>query len=390
MDYSYDAAQRLINAGTDSFDYDIAGNNQNDNATFTSNNRLIADNSYSYSYSPTGNLSQKLSKIDNSRKVYTWNSRNLLLKVESYDNQNQLTQTLSFTYGPLGRRLSKTINNQPVYYLYDNQDIVAILDETQQVVSTLIHAEYIDTPLSITTYEKTYYYHRDHLGSIVSLSNASQIEVENYSYDAYGLTERTQTEVTNNPYAYTGREYDDSDLYYYRARYYDPSIQRFLSEDPIGFLSGDYNFYRYVRNDPVNFVDPEGLSPAGWIIRLTRTGMRKISPVRDVASAQRARRQGQNVLARDRQTARQIERGANGGIDTLRHRGHDLGDGNTGRPHYQTNGRYGHTFWQAALGFGLSLLDPFDAISGELANGELNGREGTFDWTPYMVDPCQN
>ncbi|HFU75537.1 MAG TPA: RHS repeat-associated core domain-containing protein, partial [Arcobacter sp.] len=64
---------------------------------------------------------------------------------------------------------------------------------------------------------------------------------------------------TNNPYTYTARVYDDEDLYYYRARYYDPTLQRFLSQDPIVFSSGDFNFYRYVGNDPVNLVDPFGL-----------------------------------------------------------------------------------------------------------------------------------
>ena len=64
---------------------------------------------------------------------------------------------------------------------------------------------------------------------------------------------------TNNPYTYTGRELDDTDIYYYRARYYDPTTQRFLSQDPIGFASGDFNFYRYVGNSPANFRDPFGL-----------------------------------------------------------------------------------------------------------------------------------
>jgi len=82
-----------------------------------------------------------------------------------------------------------------------------------------------------------------------------KIKVEEYTYaDAV-----VQTLNTNNPYAYTGRELDDTDLYYYRARYYDPSTQRFLGEDPIGYNSGDFNFYRYVGNSPVNYVDPMGL-----------------------------------------------------------------------------------------------------------------------------------
>jgi RHS repeat-associated protein len=49
------------------------------------------------------------------------------------------------------------------------------------------------------------------------------------------------------------------DLYYYRARYYDPKACRFLTKDPIGFAGGDVNLYRYVTNNPINWIDPEGL-----------------------------------------------------------------------------------------------------------------------------------
>ncbi|MDD3596767.1 RHS repeat-associated core domain-containing protein [Sulfuricurvum sp.] len=61
-------------------------------------------------------------------------------------------------------------------------------------------------------------------------------------------------------YSSTGRETDSDDLYYYRARYYDPTMGRFITPDPIGFLGGDTNFYRYVGNDPMNYTDPSGLS----------------------------------------------------------------------------------------------------------------------------------
>ena len=60
--------------------------------------------------------------------------------------------------------------------------------------------------------------------------------------------------------AYTAREWDpEIELYYYRARYYDPEAGRFISEDPIRFLAG-MNFYAYVENNPVRFVDPLGAS----------------------------------------------------------------------------------------------------------------------------------
>ncbi len=67
---------------------------------------------------------------------------------------------------------------------------------------------------------------------------------------------------TLNPYSYTARENDTNELYYYRARYYDPSLKTFISQDPIGYASGDYNWYRYVGNNPVSFIDPLGLAKA--------------------------------------------------------------------------------------------------------------------------------
>ena len=67
----------------------------------------------------------------------------------------------------------------------------------------------------------------------------------------------------NNPYGYTGREIDTEELYYYRARYYDPTVQRFLSEDPIGFYGHDFNLYRYVWSSPAFWTDPLGLMGKG-------------------------------------------------------------------------------------------------------------------------------
>jgi len=59
---------------------------------------------------------------------------------------------------------------------------------------------------------------------------------------------------------FTSREYDrESGLYFYRARYYDPSLGRFVSQDPIG-ITDDVNLYAYVGNNAINRVDPTGLT----------------------------------------------------------------------------------------------------------------------------------
>jgi RHS repeat-associated protein len=82
-----------------------------------------------------------------------------------------------------------------------------------------------------------------------------------YTYEPFGRTTVSGTSSTN-PFAFTGREEDSIgalSLYHYRARYYSPSLQRFLTEDPIGFYAGDPSLYSYSRNDPMNVLDPLGL-----------------------------------------------------------------------------------------------------------------------------------
>ncbi|MGH7961734.1 MAG: RHS repeat-associated core domain-containing protein, partial [Candidatus Binatia bacterium] len=79
-----------------------------------------------------------------------------------------------------------------------------------------------------------------------------------YSYAPFGETTRTGA-VSTNPLQFTGRENDGTTgLCYYRARYYHPVLQRFISEDPIGFAGGDANLYAYVGNSPVSYIDPFG------------------------------------------------------------------------------------------------------------------------------------
>ena len=102
----------------------------------------------------------------------------------------------------------------------------------------------------------------DALGSVIAIAKADQSLEVGYAYSAYGQTQKVgvenqQTGSENNS-QYTGRENDQNGLYYYRARYYDPLLTRFISEDPIG-LAGGINSYAYVEGDPVSNTDPEGL-----------------------------------------------------------------------------------------------------------------------------------
>jgi len=98
----------------------------------------------------------------------------------------------------------------------------------------------------------------DALGSPVALGDSTGTLQTQYTYEPFGSATQTGQANTNS-YKYTGREDDGTGLYYYRARYYHPRLQRFISEDPIGFKGGDINIYGYAQNDPMNGIDPLGL-----------------------------------------------------------------------------------------------------------------------------------
>lgn len=105
-----------------------------------------------------------------------------------------------------------------------------------------------------------YYYARDHLGTVREMTDQSGAVRARYEYDPYGR----QTKLSGDKdalFAFTGQQsHAPSGLYYYRARYYDPKIGRFASEDPIR-LRGGINLFRYVRNNPARWRDPKGLFP---------------------------------------------------------------------------------------------------------------------------------
>jgi len=115
----------------------------------------------------------------------------------------------------------------------------------------------------------TSYFEQDGIGSITSLSNPAAALANTYTYDSFGNVAASSGSLTN-PLRYTAREFDsETGIYQYRTRYFDPSIGRFVSEDPMGFDAG-INFYGYVKNRPLNMADPLGLStlaydPNGWL-----------------------------------------------------------------------------------------------------------------------------
>jgi RHS repeat-associated protein len=198
----------------------------------------------------------------------------------AYDTQNRLSQvsrtglpTESYAYDHEGRRIQKTVGATATNNLYQGPDIYAEYGSDYQSPQALyIHGPAWDDPLLRLTGSQgptatAHYYHQDGLGSVVGLSDAGGQLTASASYDAWGKV--TASSGTLPQAGYTGREPDATGLIYYRARYYDPTMRRFISRDPAGMPDG-VNRYAYVRNDPVNNVDPTGLVLQG--VGLPTTG----------------------------------------------------------------------------------------------------------------------
>jgi RHS repeat-associated protein len=100
----------------------------------------------------------------------------------------------------------------------------------------------------------------DRMGSVRNVVDNTGVIIDTISYDGYGNVTNETGSTNGGYYKAFGYRYDiEIALYYLWARLYDPATGRWLSEDPIGIDAGDTNLYRYVRNNPTNFTDPEGL-----------------------------------------------------------------------------------------------------------------------------------
>jgi RHS repeat-associated protein len=260
--YTYDPLYRLTlvkrgNTTTESYGYDKVGNRLSalNSSPWAYNdwNELQSLPGATYTYDPNGNMATKVDATGS--WTYEWNAENQLTRV-----LNNGTEVARYAYDPLGRRVEKVVgggmspSTGVTTSLYDGEDILRQTSGT--TTTTYIHGPGIDEPLASENASGVRtYLHADGLGSIVKTTNSSGAAVSTFKYNAFGALESGAPA----PYAFTGREWEaESGLYYYRSRYYDPRIGRFLSEDPLQWRL-TLNLYAYVRNNPVRWIDPFGL-----------------------------------------------------------------------------------------------------------------------------------
>jgi RHS repeat-associated protein len=264
-DYTHDVVDRLITASAagEEYSYDAVGNRTTGNGLeygYGAVNRLETRGSVQYSHDANGN--QLGRSFGSSGSSYTYDFENRLTHVSIVGTlgRHPTTITVDYKYDALGRRIERSPSNGDVQkFVYDGQDVVQDLDDDEKVVASYLNGPGIDNKIRQTDANGNVYFTTDHLGSTRALTDDSGSVVEQINYDSFGNTEGSSL----TRYTYTGREFDiDTGLYYYRARWYDPEVGRFISEDPIGFRGGDVNLYGYVWQNPLSFRDPRGLD--GW------------------------------------------------------------------------------------------------------------------------------
>ncbi|HZE69209.1 MAG TPA: RHS repeat-associated core domain-containing protein [Pyrinomonadaceae bacterium] len=244
LTYQYDATRQRTKVGGS-----FAGTNLPQtltSATYDAANRMTQRGTTAFSYDNNGNL---LSDGSNS---YGWDARDQLSAISG-------GTAAGFQYDAFARRTSKTINSQSTQYLYDGADVVQELAGGVPTAN-MLNGPGVDERHTCNCNGGSSTLLTDGLGSALALTDSSGAVQTLYTYDAFGNTTSTGAPSSNTS-QYTGRENDSSGLYYYRARYYSPTLQRFISEDPIGFAGGDVNLYAYVGNNPTSFSDPLGTNP---------------------------------------------------------------------------------------------------------------------------------
>jgi len=269
--YAYNVASELTSLtykqgaatlGDLTYTYEAAGNRIKQGGTFARsglplasgaiatnvNNQMTTFGANTITYDLNGNMATVTDA--GGTATYTWNVRNQLTGISAPGF------TATFTYDSFGRRTGKTVQGTTTNFVYDGLNPVQEKNGGT-VTANLLTGLGIDEFFTRIDGVGSRALLPDALGSTVALGDNTGTLQTQYTYEPFGNSTVTGQASTSS-YKYTGREDDGSGLYYYRARYYHPRLQRFIAEDPLEFAGRDVNLYAYAFNNPVNLIDPTG------------------------------------------------------------------------------------------------------------------------------------
>ncbi|HVS36831.1 MAG TPA: RHS repeat-associated core domain-containing protein [Gemmataceae bacterium] len=269
--YGYDALGQLTQvnlpgaAGAVDYVYNAAGDRTEviSNGTPTAyasnaDNEITQVGSATYTYDANGNL--HMVKDASGTTTYTYNDLNQLTSIVNPDGSVQ-----NFQYSPLGFMVGTSTttgaNTSQTNYLVDPTGFGNIVGAYTGSGSLIADYTYGLGLVRQTGPSGTGYYDFDASGNTVGVTGASGGYVNQYTYLPFGETTTVKATLPN-PFTFAGQVgvlEVAPNLLYMRARYYTALTGQFLSPDPLGLNSGDFNIRRYAGNNPVALVDPSGL-----------------------------------------------------------------------------------------------------------------------------------
>ena len=299
--YFHDATGQLTAVNYDgdwiqdeSFGYDAGGNRESaDGLTYATGdaNRLASDGTFAYLHDNEGNRTARfvdananglLDAGDTDITEYQWDHRNRLVRVtDRAAYGGAATQVVEYTYDYLDRRIRKTVDadgdgtvDEYAYQAHRGDHLAleftdpdGLADDTHDpaVAHRYLYGAAVDQILAVEDSGGSVLWGLDdHQGTIRDVIDSTGALVRHVEYTAFGRHANGTAPIADFLFGFTGRPFDDATgLYDYRARWYDPEVGRFASEDPLGFAAGDVNLYRYAGNSPVMHVDPSGLCFTG-------------------------------------------------------------------------------------------------------------------------------
>jgi len=190
--------------------------------------------------------------------VYQYDAANRLIAASGY-------KPSTFAYDGDGNRITQSVGNGTYSYINDVATPLPVVIQESGPDGPIAY-EYGLGLIEAFSPEFNFFYHYDGLGSVIALTNAAGKPVAAYAYDPWGnsLLDIPDNVGTKNKFRFTGEAIDPgTNLYYLRARYYDPDTGRFLSRDPLHGAPAIpllLNRYIYTLNNPIRFRDPSGLT----------------------------------------------------------------------------------------------------------------------------------